>query len=291
AYPLMRESGVRSSWLTLATNSCREFSSCLRRVKSWKTSTVPCRSPWPLQMAAALICTQLSLRPESFSSYPSTCFCESRELTKSASSCRRNASMRVRPRMSIVTLNRLANARLASWMRPRSSSRSRPSTMLSKSTSCWVWFCKAARRCSACKASTSLRDVCWARANLPRHQRCKPARAARETAIRTGRDMKGAKPQVQTRLCSTAYSRALKESVADAAHRIEVFGGGAKLIAQAAHVGIDGAGINETIVIPHIAQQLVPGLHASAALRQERQQLELGRGQLDWLAAQLDQVL
>src|ERR1035438_7595362 len=175
-------------------------------------------------------------------------------------------------------------------MRPRSSRRSRPSTMLLKSTSCWVWFCMAARRCSARKASTSLRDARCACANLPRHQRCKPARATSETAIRTGKDMKGAKPEVQTRLCWTAYSRGLDESVADAAHRIEVFGGGAKLFAQAAHVRIDGAGINEAVVVPHIAKQLVPGLHAPAALRQKRQQLELSGGQLKRLPAPLDQV-
>src|ERR1017187_3579828 len=176
-------------------------------------------------------------------------------------------------------------------MRPRSSSRSRPSTMLLNSTSCWVWFCMAARRCSSCKAWTSVCDACRARTNLPRHQRCRPAKAASESAVKSGQSMKRWKPEVRSQLCWKTCLRCLDESVADTAHRIEVFGGGAKLLAQSAHVRINGAGINEAVVFPDIAQQLVPRLHAPAALRQERQQLELGGGQLDWLAAQLDHVL
>src|ERR1035437_9911457 len=231
-------------------------------------------------MPAALICNQRSLSPDNFSSYPSTCFWESRELTSSASSCKRRASMMVRPRTSTVTLKRLAKARLASWMRPRSSKRSSPSTMLLKRTSIWVWICWSACRCSSCKASTSFRKACRVRKNLPRHQRCRPARAASERAVRKD----------QSILRNATSRRGLDEAVADAAHRIEVFGGRAKLFAQPAHVRIDGAGVHEAVVFPDIAQQLVPGLHASAALRQNREQLELGRRQLHVLAAPLHHV-
>src|ERR1035437_10196821 len=231
-------------------------------------------------MPAALICNQRSLSPDNFSSYPKTCFCESRELTSSASSCKRRASMMVRPRTSTVTPKRLAKARLASWMRPRSSNRSRPSTMLLKRTSCWVWICRAARRCSSRKASPSLRAAWRARAKLARHQRGRPAKAARERVVRMGQSIFG----------NTPSRLRLDESVADAAHRIEVFGGRTEFLAQAAHVRIYGAGVNEAVVFPDIAQQLVPRLHAPAALREQHQQLELGRCQLDSLPAPLDQV-
>ena len=39
--PLIKDSGVRSSWLTLATNSWRVRSSCLIRVRSWNTRIAP----------------------------------------------------------------------------------------------------------------------------------------------------------------------------------------------------------------------------------------------------------
>ena len=82
----------------------------------------------------------------------------------------------------------------------------------------------------------------------------------------------------------------LNETVANTANGIEVFCGRPELVAQTAHVGVHRSRINKTVVFPDVAQQLLPGLHTSAALSQEQQQLELGRRQLNRFAAPADEM-
>ncbi len=53
--------------------------------------------------------------------------------------------------------------------------------------------------------------------------------------------------------------------------------------AQALHVHVDGAGLNVRLRLPDRLEQLRPRLHAVPALDQALEQLELGRGELDFL--------
>ena len=55
-------------------------------------------------------------------------------------------------------------------------------------------------------------------------------------------------------------------------------------------MGIDGPRIDQAVVLPNVAQQLLAGLHPAPALRQHGQQLEFGGRQLDLLAAPAYQV-
>ena len=52
-----------------------------------------------------------------------------------------------------------------------------------------------------------------------------------------------------------------------------------ELFAEAAHVRVHRARVNQAVVFPHIPKQGVPGLHAPGALREGGEQLEFGRGQ------------
>ena len=47
---------------------------------------------------------------------------------------------------------------------------------------------------------------------------------------------------------------------------------------------VNGARVNQAVVFPHVAEQLVARLHAAAALRKDREQLELRRGEFNRLA-------
>ena len=60
--------------------------------------------------------------------------------------------------------------------------------------------------------------------------------------------------------------------------------GGADFFAEAAHVGIHSAGIDEGIVFPDIAEELVAGLDASGALGEDGEELEFGGSEVDGLA-------
>jgi hypothetical protein len=72
----------------------------------------------------------------------------------------------------------------------------------------------------------------------------------------------------------------VQKPVADAAHGVEEFGGLAQFVAQAAHVGVHGAGVNVSVVAPDILEKLLAGLDAALALGQDGDQFELGQGQV-----------
>ena len=63
-----------------------------------------------------------------------------------------------------------------------------------------------------------------------------------------------------------AQSGLAVHAVTDAAHRIDYVTGRAELLAQAADVGVDGAGLEVGRIVPHIREQLFAGLHAAFTL-------------------------
>ena len=71
------------------------------------------------------------------------------------------------------------------------------------------------------------------------------------------------------------------QPVADAAHGVEILGGAAHLFAEPAHVGIDGAGVDEVVVFPDILEKFFARLHAAPALREDGEEFEFGGGELD----------
>src|SRR5260370_26981864 len=71
------------------------------------------------------------------------------------------------------------------------------------------------------------------------------------------------------------------QPISETAHRLDVTAAAAELIAQAAHVGVYGSGINDRVVSPNITQQPIPPLTPSFALHQQAQELKLGRGAFD----------
>src|ERR1051326_8038771 len=83
---------------------------------------------------------------------------------------------------------------------------------------------------------------------------------------------------------------AFDKTVSDAADGIEIFCGEAELLAQAAHVGVHGAGVDEIVVFPNVAKQLLAGLDAAAALREDGEQFEFGGGEFHGFAAPTDDV-
>jgi hypothetical protein len=56
------------------------------------------------------------------------------------------------------------------------------------------------------------------------------------------------------------------QPISESAHRLDVTAAAAELIAQAAHVGVYGSGINDRVVSPNITQQPIPPLNPSFAL-------------------------
>src|SRR3954447_12788920 len=76
----------------------------------------------------------------------------------------------------------------------------------------------------------------------------------------------------------------LDKTVSHPPDSIEIFCGGTELFTEAAHVGIDGAGIDEAVVFPDIAEEVFAGLDAAAALGETREQFEFGGGQFARLA-------
>ena len=63
------------------------------------------------------------------------------------------------------------------------------------------------------------------------------------------------------RLCvkNVPHANRLKfpEAVAHVPDVVQKFGGGAEFVPQPAHVGIDRAGVNHTIIAPHVPQKLL----------------------------------
>src|SRR3954451_21189692 len=81
-----------------------------------------------------------------------------------------------------------------------------------------------------------------------------------------------------------AWSGSLADGVADAADGADR-AVGAELAAQLRDVHVDGPAADGALVAPHLAEQLLPLEHATGAAHQMREQVELGRGQLDLVGA------
>ena len=78
--------------------------------------------------------------------------------------------------------------------------------------------------------------------------------------------------------------RSLHKPVADAADGVQMLRRRAELFAQPAHVRVHRARVNQAVVFPHVAQQMVARLHAPGALRERGEQLEFRRRQINRLA-------
>src|SRR5262245_33655379 len=80
------------------------------------------------------------------------------------------------------------------------------------------------------------------------------------------------------------------KSVAYAAQRVEISGGGAELFAEAAHVRVHGARVNGRIVAPDVAEKLLARLDPAPALGQDGEQFEFGGRQVDGLVLHADHM-
>src|SRR3974377_2099106 len=114
--------------------------------------------------------------------------------------------------------------------------------MLLNSSSFWVWFCAAALACSDLSRWISCWAWCSMRANRARHQRCSAsAVSATQTRVRAMNKQGIYSPK------HAQSSLGFSETVAYAAHGVEKLRGRAELVAQAPHVRIDRAGINQAV--------------------------------------------
>lgn len=55
-------------------------------------------------------------------------------------------------------------------------------------------------------------------------------------------------------------------------------------------MGIDGAGVDDVVVLPHVLEELFAGLNAAATFHEGGEEFEFGGGQVDALAADGDEV-
>lgn len=76
--------------------------------------------------------------------------------------------------------------------------------------------------------------------------------------------------------------------IAEATDGLDTVGGFAKFFAKAADVSIHSASVDGALVAPYIVEENVPALHTPTPLDQCSEELELGGGKLDFLAAQSD---
>ena len=75
------------------------------------------------------------------------------------------------------------------------------------------------------------------------------------------------------------------EAVAEAAHRLDQLAGLAQLGAEPLDVHVHRAGLDVGLRLPDGLEQLGPGLHPAPPLDQRQQQLVLGGGEVELLAA------
>src|SRR5215210_101005 len=73
------------------------------------------------------------------------------------------------------------------------------------------------------------------------------------------------------------------DAVAEAPHRLDAVRCRTKLLAQAAHVRVHCAGVDHAFVAPDVVEQRVAALHTPTPFDEQREELELGRRELDLL--------
>src|ERR1700730_3267015 len=89
----------------------------------------------------------------------------------------------------------------------------------------------------------------------------------------------------------TLYYFLPAEAVADAAHGLDQAGVGRvffQLLAQPAHMDIDGARISRVVITPYVVEQLVAGQNRASIAYKVGQQIELFGLEFQFLAAAID---
>ena len=187
-----------------------------------------------------------------------------RRSDRAANSCQRKASMMVWPRTSAVEAEAFAQGIVDQLDAALVSSNSTPSIMLLKSA-CWRAWTGPRSRAACRRACSAMSRAGSARSALV---------APQPPVLEPGGQQRAARSAKAPRTSVHGVSF-FQKPVADAAHGVEEFGGVAQFVAQAAHVGVHGAGVNQCVVTPDVLQQLLAGLDAALALGQHGDQFEL----------------